>query len=109
MIETTNVGLVDDHAWFRQTLADLIANHIPNFVVTLEASNGSEFIAKIKSLDEKDLPNIVIMDINMPVMDGFETAKWIRETHPDIKILTLSLNQTEEPIIRMLTLGVAGY
>jgi len=109
MTVSTRIGLVDDHNYFRKTVADLISTHLPEFVVTIEATNGSDFISKLRSAKPEDIPGIVIMDINMPVMDGFETAKWLHENNPTIKILALTLSQADVPIIRMLSLGAVGY
>jgi DNA-binding NarL/FixJ family response regulator len=109
MTTTTKIGIIDDHEWFRKTVTDLITIHLPDFIVTIEASNGKDFIDKLKLIEPKDLPDIVVMDINMPVMDGFETAKWLHRHYPSIKILALTLNYGDGPIIRMLALGAAGY
>lgn len=101
----TKVALVDDHKLFRKGLLELI-NGFSGYTVILEAENGRDFIRKL--FPEK-LPAIVLLDISMPVMDGFETAKWLQEHHPDIKILALSMSNDEETVLRMLKCGVDGY
>ena len=81
-----NVALVDDHTMFRKGLSSLI-NLFPGYKVSFDAANGQDFI---NQLDTQNLPEIVLLDIAMPEMDGFTTANWIRSNHPQIKILALS-------------------
>jgi two-component system, NarL family, invasion response regulator UvrY len=100
----TNIVLTDDHVLLRNGLAALVKNLGHN--VLFEADNGKDFISK---LDQKNLPDVVLMDINMPEMDGYETAQWIKENHPDIKVLALSMYDNENSIIRMLKAGAKGY
>ncbi len=104
-ITLTKVALVDDHKLFRKGMLELI-NGFSGYVVTLEAENGEDFMRK---LFPENLPAIVLLDISMPVMDGFETAQWLQEHHPSIKILALSMSNDEETVLRMLHAGVDGY
>ena len=99
-----NIVLVDDHALLRNGLAELVKSL--GHTVLFEAGNGKGFIAK---LDTGSLPDIVLLDINMPEMDGYETAQWIKENHPEIKVLALSMYDNETAIIRMLKAGARGY
>ena len=99
-----NIVLVDDHSLLRNGLAELVKSQ--GHTVLFEADNGSSFLAK---LDTKNLTDIVLMDINMPEMDGFETASWIKTNHPAIKVLALSMYDNETSIIRMLKCGAKGY
>lgn len=103
---TTNitVGLVDDHVLLRNGLAALVRNI--GHQVVIEASDGKDFIAKLK---DGPKPEVVLMDINMPVMDGYETAVWMKQNYPDIKVLALSMYDDEAAIIRMLKNGARGY
>ena len=105
MIPKTKIALVDDHKLFREGLAELI-NGFSNYTVLLEADNGKQFIEK---LNKKDLPDIVLLDISMQEMDGYETANWLKQYHPEIKVLVLSMFDNENAIIRMMRLGVRGY
>lgn len=98
------VALVDDHALLRNGLASLVKEL--GYEVLFEANNGKEFIEKLKT---RKLPEIVLLDINMPQMDGYETAAWIKQNHPDVKILALSMYDDENAIIRMLKNGAGGY
>ena len=99
------VVLVDDHPLLRNGIATLI-NTYESFQVLFEADNGLDFI---KQLDAENLPNLVLLDITMPEMDGYATAKWIKANHPTIKIIALSMMDDEYAIIRMLRSGARGY
>jgi len=99
------VALVDDHILLRNGLRGLI-DSFNNCTVLYEANNGRDFINKLKA---EQIPDIVLMDINMPEMDGYETTLWVKNNHPDIKVLALSMYDNENAIIRMLRAGVKGY
>jgi two-component system, NarL family, invasion response regulator UvrY len=99
-----SVVLVDDHPILRMGLATLVES-LGNTVL-FEADGGQEFIEK---LDSKNLPDIVLMDINMPEMDGFDTTHWLKQNYPDVKVLALSMYDNEMSIIRMLKCGAKGY
>ena len=101
----TTVALVDDHELLRSGLAAII-NSFGEFEVVLEAGNGLEFIKKVKAITP---PDIVLLDITMPEMDGYETAAWIRKHLPTVKVLVLSMLSNDLAIIRMLRNGVKGY
>ena len=98
------IALVDDHVMLRNGLAALLEDS--GYEVLLQASNGTEFIEK---LNEKDLPQLVLMDINMPGMDGFETAAWLKKNQPQVRVLALSMLDDEAAIIGMLRAGAGGY
>ena len=70
------------------------------------ANNGRHFI---NLLDPEKLPDIVIMDVTMPLMNGFETALWVRDNHPNMKVIALSMLNDERTIIQMLRNGAKGY
>jgi len=100
-----NIALVDDHVLLRDALATVI-NGFENCVVTGVAANGKEFI---QALNEEDLPNIVILDLNMPEMDGYDTAKWLTNTFPAISIIVLTMFNSETALLRLLKLGVKAF
>ena len=98
------IALTDDHTLLRNGLAALVQSL--GHTVLFEADNGKDFISK---LDKKKLPELVLLDINMPEMDGYDTAQWIKNNHYDIKVLALSMYDNENSIIRMLKCGAKGY
>ncbi len=101
------IALVDDHNLFRKGLITLIKlADKENYVVVLEAESGKEMM---RGLDKKALPDILILDVDMPDMDGFEAMQWLRTNYPQIAVLVVSMITTEEAIFRMLRLGVKGY
>ena len=99
------IALVDDHVILRKSLAILI-ELLRDFEIVLEAGNGQELINELKT---KPIPDIVLLDITMPVMDGVETAWWLKQHHPDVKVLALSMIKNDFIIIRMLKNGARGY
>lgn len=101
----TTVALIDDHSLIRNALKELI-NRFEDFNVIIDASNGQDFIDQLKL---KSHPEIALLDINMPVMDGFATANFLNTYFPDIKILALTVNDDDESIIKMLRCGAVGY
>lgn len=101
-----NIAIVDDHKLFRKGLISLIEMVNKNCVILFEADNGLDLQSKI---DTTNLPDIVLMDVNMPGMDGFSSVQWLKENYPAIKVLVVSMIEKEETIVRMLKLGVKGY
>jgi two-component system, NarL family, invasion response regulator UvrY len=100
------LALVDDHILFRKGLISLIELLEQDYQILLEADNGIDLQHKLNSAD---LPDIVIMDINMPKMDGFDTVKWLNQQYPLINILIVSMVEKEETILKMLQLNIKGY
>ena len=99
------VALVDDHRMFRDGLARTV-NAYPRYNVLFVADNGKDFTNKISKKLE---PRIVLLDINMPLMDGPATAAWIKENYPDIAIIVLSMFDDADKVLSMISLGVKGY
>lgn len=97
--------MVDDHVLLRNGLASLIRS-FGQFDVLFEASNGKDLI---RQLGTSHLPDIILLDIRMPEMDGYETACYLRQHHPGIRVLALTISDAESSIARMLNLGVKGY
>jgi two-component system invasion response regulator UvrY len=102
--ETKSIALVDDHVLLRSGLAGMLKES--GYQILFEADNGKDFIEKLKKETE---PDIVLLDINMPVMDGYATAAWLKNNHPEIKVLALSMYDDEDAIIKMLKNGARGY
>jgi DNA-binding NarL/FixJ family response regulator len=99
-----NIALADDHVLLRNGLANLIRNF--GHEVLFEANNGEDMI---KYIQEGKKPDLILMDINMPVKDGYETAAWLKNNYPGIKVLALSMLDDENAIIRMIKNGAKGY
>jgi len=99
-----NIALADDHVLLRNGLANLIRNF--GHEVVFEANNGEDMIKYIQVGKE---PDLILMDINMPVKDGYETAAWLKNNYPGIKVLALSMLDDENAIIRMIKNGARGY
>ncbi len=101
-----NVVIVDDHLLFAGSLENLV-NSFTNFHVLFHAKNGLDLQHKLKL--EKIIPDVILLDINMPVMDGFETMKYLKENHTHINVLALSMDDDEKVILKMLRSGAKGY
>lgn len=99
------VGIADDHSLLRSALAKLI-NTFDGYSILFEADNGKDLRNKIM---QHQVPDIVLLDVNMPEMDGFETTQWLHKNYPHIKVLALSMLSDEKTIIKMFRLGAKGY
>lgn len=102
----TRIVIVDDHLLFAESLEKLI-HSFSGFEVLYHAKNGVDLQEKIATKTVQ--PEIILLDINMPVMDGHETLIWLTENYPDIKVLALSMDDTDEVILKMLCNGAKGY
>lgn len=100
------LALVDDHRLFRKGMISLLEVAANDYSILFEASDGLEMQQKI---DPQNQPDIILMDINMPAMDGFEAVQWLSANFPLIKVLVVSMIEKEESIVKMLQLGVKGY
>ncbi|WEK36620.1 MAG: response regulator transcription factor [Candidatus Pseudobacter hemicellulosilyticus] len=104
MAKNISVALVDDHVLLRNGLAALVRNI--GHEVVIEAGDGKDLISK---LPRSPLPDVVLMDINMPGMNGYETTLWLKQQLPAIRVLALSMYDDESAILRMLRSGARGY
>jgi two-component system, NarL family, invasion response regulator UvrY len=104
-IQPYRLILADDHILLRDALANLV-NNFDQFTVVATAGDGEEVISAIENSSNAD---IVLMDLNMPKMDGYETAKWLSLHHPKIKIVILTMYDSEIALIRLLQAGVHGF
>jgi DNA-binding NarL/FixJ family response regulator len=100
------VAIVDDHLLFAQSLKGLI-DTFEEFTVLYHAINGKDLIEKLETISNK--PDIILMDINMPIMNGIETTYWLKKNFPEIKVLALSMEDDEMLIIKMIKKGAKGY
>jgi DNA-binding NarL/FixJ family response regulator len=101
-----SIAIVDDHILIAKALSGIIENFAA-FEVLYECENG-KFLQE-KFSNKKNVPDIVLLDISMPVMDGFETAQWLRESHPEVLIMALSMQDDEQSLIKMIKSGAKGY
>lgn len=106
-MEKIKIIIVDDHLLFSQSLASLICT-FKEFEVIGSYINGKEFIQAIED-ENFEMPYLVLLDVNMPIMDGVETMKWLKQNQPELKVLALSVNDDEETIMKMITNGAKGY
>jgi two-component system, NarL family, invasion response regulator UvrY len=102
------IAIVDDHNLFRKGLIKLInlGDTESKYTILFEAGNGTELMEK---LNMKLLPDIILMDIDMPDMDGYETVSWLQKFHPGIDVLVISMFENKQAIMRMVKLKVKGY
>jgi DNA-binding NarL/FixJ family response regulator len=101
-----DIIIVDDHLLFSQALKGLISD-FKEFNVLALLANGKALVTYLSS--ENKCPDIVLMDVQMPVMNGFEATKWLKTNQPQIKVLALSMECDEETILKMLRAGAKGY
>lgn len=101
-----SVVIVDDHLLFARALENLL-NTFNHFQVQYHARNGREFLDMLGN--DSHIPDIALVDINMPVMNGIETMQHLNKEYPDIKVLALSMDDDENTIIKMLRAGARGY
>lgn len=99
-----SIALVDDHVLLRNGLAALVRQF--GYTVVCEADDGIDLQQKI---NPKALPDIVLLDINMPRMDGFDTCRWLKQQHPSVRVVALSMYDDETAVIRMIRAGARGY
>lgn len=100
------VGLVDDHQLFLKSLR-LMLESFKEYEVTVEALHGEDLKNKLKN--SKKIPDLMLVDVNMPVMDGIATSKWLSEEYPAMKLIALSMNDTDTAIIEMIKAGCCAY
>lgn len=100
------IALADDHSILRAGVAEIL-NHGDNMQVMLQAGNGQELVEKMAGA--RTLPDVCIIDINMPVLNGYDTAAAISRRWPQVKILALSMYDNEQNVIKMLRSGAHSY
>ncbi len=106
MDKLVKIALVDDHMLVLSSLEKLI-NTFDGYHVIVKASNGQDFIEKLAETELQ--PDIVLLDNNMPIMNGFQTLQWIRSSQPLMPVLILSMEDDENMMIKMIRSGANGY
>ena len=99
------IAIVDDHTLFRNGVAGLMSE-FEELQVVFEAGNGQQMQ---QALAKRPLPQVILMDINMPVMNGYEATAWLKKTYPQIKVLALSMFEDDKAVIKMIRCGACGY
>jgi DNA-binding NarL/FixJ family response regulator len=100
------IVIVDDHVLIAKALEGIIDN-FNEFEVIYVCENGKDLIQKFE--DNGAIPDIILLDISMPIMDGFETAAWLTQNHPEIKVMALSMQGDDNSVIKMIKNGAKGY
>jgi DNA-binding NarL/FixJ family response regulator len=100
------LGIADDHQLFLKSLSLLISS-LKDFTIIAEAMNGKDLIDKLEI--RKQEPDIILLDVNMPVMDGKETAEYLTKKYPVIKLVALSMKDDDATIISMIKAGCCAY
>src|SRR5579859_6542280 len=101
------IAIVEDHDYWRQTLADLIKKET-KLELTIISTNGSDFIKQLEVVSHELEPEIVITDLSMPLMDGFQVSKWLQKHRPKIKVIALTLQLNLATTVQLLNAGVKG-
>src|ERR1700712_4764413 len=103
--EQITIAIVDDHTLFRNGVAALMGE-FDELKIIFDAENGKQLQ---QQLLKHPMPDVILMDINMPEMDGYETTKWVKANYPQIKVLALSMFEDDKAVIQMIRCGAGGY
>lgn len=101
-----SVVITDDHILIAKALTEIIEK-MPRYHVLYETENGQALVERFAV--KENIPDIVLLDVSMPVMDGFATAAWLKQNHPQVYILALSMQDDEQSLIKMIKSGAQGY
>ena len=101
-----NVVIVEDHTLLSQAIAGVV-DGFEEFKVLYLCKNGSELVEKFKF--QNNIPHLVLMDVNMPIMNGIETTKWLKDNYPNVNVLALTVEEDENTILKMIRAGAKGY
>lgn len=100
-----SIAIVDDHTLFREGVSGLMSE-FEELEVVFKAENGKQMQ---QALARYPLPKVILMDINMPVMNGYEATCWLKANYPEIHVLALSMFEDDEAVIKMIRCGACGY
>ena len=100
--------MIDDKAVNRNILKNKLLKH-GHFKITLSAEDGEDFLTKIKKLDAEEMPEVVLVDLEMPNLDGVDTIAVATTLYPDIKFVVLTIFDDEDKIFKAIKAGAFGY
>jgi DNA-binding NarL/FixJ family response regulator len=107
------IAIVDDHLLFAKSLSTCMdsfnTGNENRYFVSLIALNGADLIEQLGKVPRQHIPDIILLDLNMPVMNGFDTLSWLGTNFPLIKVVMLTMKSDDTSIIRCLRLGACGY
>jgi len=98
--------ITDDHQLFRQGLVAIMQDYEDIYLLG-DAENGQVLLDKLEVMDKH--PDVILMDLNMPVLDGIETTKAVKKKYPNIKIIVLTMEEDEKYIVHLIENGASGY
>lgn len=105
-MESSKICIVDDHVLFRKGMAEIV-DSFTNVKLIYEASSGEDLLQKLA--EQKEQPDIILMDIEMPHMDGETATKKVKELYPSIKVIILTMHTEEKYLLKLLENGADGY
>lgn len=108
-MENIKIVMVDDHAMFRNSIAHLLETEYRNIQIIAQATDGLDLLDKLYKMDEGTLPNVCILDMDMPRMSGPQVLPILLEKYPNIKVLTLSVFANEHSVLYMIRHGAKGF
>lgn len=101
-----HLAIADDHTLYLEGLSEIISTQ-KDFVVEIKAKDGKDLLCKLS--ESKNLPDICLLDVRMPGMNGYETLLELQKKWPQIKVLVISMHKHENVVINMLRNGASGY
>lgn len=107
-MEKIKVAICEDHSIFRDGIKSHL-NSVEGITVVGEAENGAQLLYVLQNAQEDRYPDIVLLDINMPVMDGMETLKRLKEQHKKVKVIMLTMHESASMVSKMMSLGANSY
>lgn len=100
------IVIVDDHLLIAKAISSIVEG-FAGFEVLYEVENGKALQERMAATNK--IPDIILLDISMPVMDGFETACWLKDNYPAVKVMALTMQGDDESLIKMIKAGATGY